>query len=456
MTTQSRRLRLGLSLVLLWLVLAVAVPPAVAVTCAYLEPAFGRERFPLQTDLLDPLCADNSSASLAQPTLADDATLFSAPPEAPDLGFPFDSVLPALADNTLPRAIPTMVVHEVRQSEVCPLNGIRYPPAYRTAWEGRRPLGVMIENHPDARPQYGLASADVVYEAVAEGGITRFLAVFYCDRGTEAVRAGPVRSARTYFLDWLSEYGRYPLYAHVGGAYCDQRTGVGCRNGARADALGQIRRYGWAGYSDLDEFQIGAPVYWRDLSRNVSLEHTMFTDTQRLWRVAAQRDLTAVDSEGRNWIQQFRAWEFADAAQRPPADATHAEVRIVFWPSVSGFEVQWRYDPATGLYRRVMGGLPHMDPGTGQQITAATILVQFQEESPANDGYPGNVRLLYGTLGTGQAKIIQNGQVIEGAWRKTDRWSRTLFRDRYGREVRLQPGKIWVETVPLHGSVTVS
>ena len=97
-----------------------------------------------------------------------------------------------------------------------------------------------------------------------------------------------------------------------------------------------------------------------------------------------------------------------------------------------------------------------MDPGTGQQITAATILVQFQEESPANDGYPGNVRLLYGTLGTGQAKIIQNGQVIEGAWRKTDRWSRTLFRDRYGREVRLQPGKIWVETVPPYGSVTES
>ena len=133
-----------------------------------------------------------------------------------------------------------------------------------------------------------------------------------------------------------------------------------------------------------------------------------------------------------------------------------AEVRIVFWPSVSGFEVQWLYDPATGLYRRVMGGLPHVDPGTGQQITAATILVQFQEESPANDGYPGNVRLLYGTLGTGQAKIIQNGQVIEGTWRKTDRWSRTLFRDRYGREVRLQPGKIWVETVPPYGSVTES
>ena len=454
MTTQSRLLRLSVSLVLIWLALASAVPPTVAMACSYLGPKLELEHLPFDPDLLALLCAEESLTHLTQ-LPSDDLAALPVLPEFADPGLPFDLAVYVPADGG-PRALPTVAVREVRRSAECPLNGLRYPPAYRTAWEERRPLGIMIENHPDARPQYGLASADVVYEAVAEGGITRFLAVFYCDRATEAVRAGPVRSARTYFLDWLSEYGRYPLYAHVGGAYCDQRTGVGCRNGARADALGQIRRYGWAGYNDLDEFQIGAPVYWRDLSRNVSLEHTMFTDTQRLWRVAAQRDLTAVDAEGRSWIRQFRPWQFADAAQRPPAGATHTEVRIVFWPSVSGFEVQWLYDPATGLYRRVMGGLPHVDPGTGQQITAATILVQFQEESPADDGYPGNVRLLYGTLGTGQAKIIQNGQVIEGAWRKTDRWSRTLFRDRYGREVRLQPGKIWVETVPPYGSVTES
>lgn len=450
MTTQSRRLRLSIAFVLIWLALAVAGPPAVAMACSYLGP--GHLLF--DPDLLGLLCAEESSTSLTQPSADDPAALLLLP-EFADPGLPSDLAFSVPADGG-PTPLPTVAVREVWPTAECPLNGLRYPPEYRMAWEGRRPLGIMIENHPDARPQYGLASADVVYEAVAEGGITRFLAVFYCDRAMEPVRAGPVRSARTYFLDWISEYGRYPLYAHVGAAYCDRRTGIGCRNGARADALGQIRSYGWAGYNDLDEFQIGAPVYWRDLSRNVALEHTMFTDTQRLWRVAAQRDLTAVDAEGRSWIRQFRAWQFADAAQRPPADAAHAGVQIVFWPGAVGFEVEWHYDPATGLYRRVMGGLPHVDPGTGQQITAATILVQFQEESPANDGYPGNVRLLYGTLGTGHAKIIQNGQVIEGTWRKTDRWSRTLFRDRYGREVHLQPGKIWVETVPLHGSVTES
>ncbi len=453
MTTQSRWSRLALALVALGLVLTVAAPPAVAVTCAYLEPAVGLGRFPLQADLLDPLCAHDH----APPAVANDSSLSAELPETTSLGFPFDSVRLIPAEETRPYAIPTMVVHEVRDSDECPLNGIRYPEAYRTAWETRRPLGVMIENHPDARPQYGLASADVVYEAVAEGGITRFLAVFYCDRGMEAVRAGPVRSARTYFLDWISEYGRFPLYAHVGAAYCDQRTGIGCQNGARADALGQIKRYGWADYSDLDEFRIGAPVYWRDRSRNVSLEHTMYTDTQRLWGVAARRGLTAVDAAGESWNRDFRAWQFADAEQPPPASATHTAVHIAFWPSASGYAVQWRYEASTGLYRRIMGGVPHVDPGTGQQIRAATILVQFQEESPADDGYPGNVRLLYGTLGTGRAQIIQQGQVIEGTWQKATRRSRTVFYDRSGQEVYLQPGKIWVETVPLpHGSVTVS
>ena len=268
---------------------------------------------------------------------------------------------------------------------------------------------------------------------------------------------GRYRSARTYFLDWISEYGRYPLYAHVGAAYCDRRTGIGCRNGARADALGQIKSYGWAGYNDLDEFQIGAPVYWRDLSRNVALSSI------RCSRIPSGSGASLPSATSPPLTRKGEAGYSSSGpgssrmrrnGRRPTQ--THTGVRIVFWPSVAGFEVEWHYDPATGLYRRIMGGLPHVDPGIGHQITAATILVQFQQESPANDGYPGNVRLLYGTLGTGQAKIIQNGQVIEGTWRKTDRWSRTLFRDRYGREVPLQPGKIWVETVPLHGSVTES
>src|SRR5438105_2843808 len=83
--------------------------------------------------------------------------------------------------------------------EPCPINGIKYSTQQRDWWEKHRPLGIMIENHQDARPQSGLSFADIVYEAIAEGGITRFLGIYYCQ---DAPVNGPIRSARTYFVDF--------------------------------------------------------------------------------------------------------------------------------------------------------------------------------------------------------------------------------------------------------------
>src|SRR5258708_37607972 len=121
------------------------------------------------------------------------------------------------------------------KTEACPLTGVKYGKDQAAWWKSHEPLGVMIENHTDARPQSGINAADVTYEAVAEGGITRTLNIFYCQ---DAGIVGPVRSARTYFLDFVSEYGNYPLYAHVGGA----------NSSGPADALGQIITYGWNQY----------------------------------------------------------------------------------------------------------------------------------------------------------------------------------------------------------------
>ena len=94
-----------------------------------------------------------------------------------------------------------------KKTEECPLNGEKYSKEQKNWWEKHRPLGIMIENHQESRPQSGLNAADVIYESVAEGGITRYLAVYYCN---DAGIVGPVRSARTYFLDYISEYGKYP------------------------------------------------------------------------------------------------------------------------------------------------------------------------------------------------------------------------------------------------------
>ena len=103
------------------------------------------------------------------------------------------------------------------KDQVCPLNGKYYTQTEREAWEKRRPLAVMIENHPEARPQSGLSEADVVFEAIAEGGVTRFMGMFYCEVQRFDTTLAPIRSARSYFVDWASGFNR-PLYVHVGGA----------------------------------------------------------------------------------------------------------------------------------------------------------------------------------------------------------------------------------------------
>jgi len=187
-------------------------------------------------------------------------------------------------DNSLPK------------TEACPLNGALYSKQQRDWWEKHRPLGVMIENHSDSRPQSGLSGADVVYEAVAEGGITRFLVMFYCQ---DAGQVGPVRSARTYYIDFVSEYGNNPLYAHVGGA----------NQPGPADALSQINTYGWGSYNDMNQFSIGFPTFWRDsdrLGHATATEHTMYSTVQKLWDYAAKsRGLSNVDEENKSWEYYF-------------------------------------------------------------------------------------------------------------------------------------------------------
>lgn len=331
------------------------------------------------------------------------------------------------------------------KTEECPLNGSLYSEEQREWWEGHRPLGVMIENHVEARPQSGLSFADVIYEAVAEGGITRFLAVYHCQ---DAGIVGPVRSARTYFLDFISEYGSYPLYAHVGGA----------NTPGPADALGQIGEYGWNSYNDLSQFNIGFPTFRRDegrLGRPVATEHTMYSTTTRLWDVAKERGLTNVDEEGESWDENFIPYTFEDdvpSSGRPESQVIH----VSHWSNQPMYSITWTYDPQTNSYARENGGEPHMDNNPDTQLTTKNIVILFMDESNANDGYPGNVHLLYGTQGSGEAIIFNNGEQTEGTWEKADRESRTQLFDSRGNEIVFTRGQMWFHILPTGQDVVVN
>ena len=331
------------------------------------------------------------------------------------------------------------------KTQACPLNGVLYSKQQEQWWLKHRPLGVMIENHVDARPQSGLTGADVVYEAVAEGGITRFLALFYCQ---DAGQVGPVRSARTYFVDFASEYADNPLYAHVGGA----------NQPGPADALSQLTDYGWTNYNDLNQFSIGFPTFWRDYDRlpNVATEHTMYSSVDKLWDYgAATRDLTNVDKDGNSWDAKFVPYKFADEAPlsaRPVSQTMHLE----FWQSAgSDYFVDWVYDPAVNAYKRFNGTKPYLDKDTGKQLVAKNVVVLEMIEENANDGYVANDHLFYQDKGTGKAVIFKDGKKYSGTWEKDSRTDRTIITDASGNELKFNRGLIWFEILPSDGVLTV-
>lgn len=329
------------------------------------------------------------------------------------------------------------------KTEACPLNGRLFTETERKIWEKRRPLAVMIENHADARPQSGVSSADIVYEAVAEGGITRFLAVYYCTAIAKEQILGPIRSARTYFLDWASEYGETPLYVHVGGANL----------AGPANALGQIEDYGWGGRigNDLNQFSIGYPTFWRDyerLGRTVATEHTMYSTTEKLWKEGLSRGWTNENLKGIDWQQKFKPWKFSQ--EDLVGDKEAASISFGFWSGYDQYKVVWKYDPQGKVYTRQNGGQPHQDKNNDSPLTAKVVIVQFVGEKGPIDELK---HLLYKTTGSGKALIFQNGTAQEATWNKTSRVDRTVFTAKTGKEITFSPGTVWLEILPTGNTV---
>lgn len=286
----------------------------------------------------------------------------------------------------------------------------------------QNPLAVMIENHPDARPQAGLGSAGLVYEAMAEGGITRFMAVF-ADR-LVSVKVGPIRSARTYYVDFATELRAF--YAHVGG---------------NLNALNQIKAT--SGFYDMDQFAIGAPTFERDLSKNVALEHTMYSSTTKLWDLAINN---------RKWSStaSFEPWLFKDdaAAESRPANQT---VTVNF--SSASFKVVWHYLPESNHYTREMGGTGHKDANTNELITAKTIVLQTVNRSAIVTAINEH-GWKYDLTGSGKATVIQDGIATSATWKK-EGTGRTRYYDANNQEISFNKGPIWVEIVHPDTATTI-
>jgi hypothetical protein len=330
------------------------------------------------------------------------------------------------------------------RDQVCPLSGQMYTLAERQAWEQRRPLAVMIENSPDARPQSGLADADIMFEIIAEGGVTRFMGIFYCGVQRFDTTLAPIRSARTYFVDYASGFN-FPLYTHVGGANLPGPT----------NALGQISDYGWALQNNINQFSVGFPTFVRNANRlgpgkSLATEHTMETTTEKLWAVAEGRGWTnmsparrigRVAYEAEDWKDGYTPWTFQDEV---PAPGKVTTVKHAFWSGYKQYEVEWTYNPTTNAFQRKMGGEAHIDLNSDKQIEAANVVVLLTtEKGPINE----LKHMIYTTTGAGDALIFKNGAVEKAKWVKKDRQAQLQFVDSRGRDVEMARGLTWISVV---------
>lgn len=334
----------------------------------------------------------------------------------------------------------------IPRTEVCPINGKMYTKQEKQVWDARRPLAVMIENHSDSRPQSGLSKADVVYEAVAEGGITRFMGIFYCGIAAQPVNFAPVRSARQHFLGWVQEYDA--LYNHVGGAgLCNDDT-----VDDRAKALCHIQQYK---IKDMDQFGISFPTCYRNYDRldhTVATEHTMVCVSDKLIALAKTRGWTNVDSNGVPWDKNFVGWKFKDDAKENERGTT-TSISFVAWKGYEAeYGVRWDYDKVSNSYKRFNGGQPHMDLETKEQLTAKDVAILFAKETGPVDGHG---HLLYANIGSGDGIVFQDGNVIKATWKKETQTARTKFYDaKTNKEISFTRGQIWIEMLPTGTTVT--
>ncbi len=292
---------------------------------------------------------------------------------------------------------------------ICPLDGVKVES--ETKW---RPVGVMVENLNSVRPQSGLDQACVVFEALAEGGITRFLAVF---GHRESQEVGPVRSARTYYVALAK--GLNALYAHCGGS---------------TTAMAAIKK--WE-VTDLDQFRY-AQAYWR--MKGIPAPHNLYTSISGLREVAQKADFE-IEGNPTGWPHK----KDKPQSERPLGQ----EITIDF--SSPAYRVDYSYDRNSNTYLRKNGGKPHTDRITGKQLTAKNIVVLFVPTSFAPEG---SGLLDIDIVGDGKSLIFQDGEVEQGNWQKYTADSPLEFLTEDGEEIKLNKGQTWVEIVKIDTPVT--
>jgi hypothetical protein len=301
---------------------------------------------------------------------------------------------PVTAESRPERTTTTTTAPPPPPPPVAPLTGL---PDVSGLSLTRPALTVKVENSPQARPQAGLELADVVYEEVVEGGITRFV-VMYNSSVPEVV--GPIRSVRDMDPNIVWPLGG--VFAFSGGA------------------PGPVAHISDAPVTLVDEGATGTAMY-RDRGR--AAPHNLFGYGQPLFERGGvpvpPPPLFAYLADGETWA----------------APAPVQSFRVGF---SAGYDPTWTWDPATGTWKRSYGSTPFMT-ASGTQVGAVNVVAQFIDYRGYSDGV---------TVGEGDVWVFSGGLVTRGRWIRPGPEQPAAFVDEVGNPIKLVPGPTWVELLP--------
>lgn len=305
-----------------------------------------------------------------------------------------DSSQPATKPSTTTTTKPVVIA---------PLTGLPDPQGVS---ETRASLGVKIENTPEARPQSGLDQADIVYEEVVEGGITRFWGFF---NSAAPDNVGPIRSVRSMDPNIIVPFG-----------------GIVTFSGGTEDNVALVRA---TGLVTVDENNAG-DAFFREPTRPAP--HDLYGRTALLWGFGG----TPVPPE-----PQLQYLKKGATFAGEPVELFHVGLDM-------GYDMAYVWDATKGGWSRFQQGIePFMAAGFPEtQIAPTNVIVQF---IPYGTGADGDV------MGTGEAWIFSDGQLIRGTWAKAYPPAPTIFSDATGTPIELTPGRTWIELAPIGTPVEV-
>lgn len=288
---------------------------------------------------------------------------------------------------------------------------------------GKRPVSIMVSNIKKALPQYGLSKADICYEVLAEGGITRIMAVFSDYQNIPTV--GPVRSVRDYFVDLAAPHNT--IFAHFGGSPKGYEV-IKSRDIDNID-----------GITLLSAFQQD-----KQLAASKGREHSFFMTASTLKKGLDKKKYTTSG-------ETPAAFKFADS----PANATMgSETAGTIKVPYSGYcTATFDYDAATGKYKKEEFGAKHMDAGAGKQIAVQNVIVVKTSCTPVPGDKSGRIQV---ALSSGSGYYFTGGKATPINWKKGSYQKPFVFTDKSGNEISVAPGQTWVSVVSSGNTVSYS